>query len=90
VSAAEARDDAVLAPVAAAVLAASGEKRRLVRSPREVYDARSASVAARLESIRVRLEAHAKRAAANGSGWGHAGDLGHVDQVLEELEEFLR
>jgi hypothetical protein len=56
----------------------------------DAYRQRRHAVAALLEELRGKLDAHAQRAAAGPANWGYAGDLGHVEEVLRDLAAFMR
>jgi len=56
----------------------------------ETYRQRRETVDALLSELRGKLDAHAKRAAADPKNWGYAGDLGHVEEVLRDLAAFMQ
>ena len=53
------------------------------------YETRQREIAAMLDFLKCELEAHARRAKADGLNWGHAGDLEHVRQNLKETLVFV-
>ena len=50
------------------------------------YQQKQKSIAQLIDSIRSKLEADADRPFID---WASVGDLGHVEEKLQELEEFL-
>lgn len=59
-------------------------------NPHDLYAERQMEVQAKIEQLRIKVETHAMREAADPKNWGYNGDLGHVNQVLDELLEFFR
>lgn len=49
------------------------------------YAARQARIKALMATISAALDDHAVRAAAQPGDWGFAGDLGHIEQQLQDL-----
>ena len=56
----------------------------------DAYRQRRQAVAALLDELRKKIDAHAQRATADPANWGFAGDLGHVEEVLRDLTAFMR
>ncbi len=52
------------------------------------YTGRYSDVLIELDRIKTQLSAHADRAKADPTNWGHAGDLGHVLELLREVVHF--
>ncbi len=51
----------------------------------EAYREKQQSINALLSSIQNKLEKHAGPVAC----WGHVGDLGHVEELLNQIDTFL-
>jgi len=68
----------------------SETKQRRPTTAAETYRQRRETVDALLGELRGKLDAHAKRAAADSKNWGYPGDLGHVEEVLRDLAAFMR
>lgn len=62
---------------------------RITKTAHAVYVERLQSVQERLKALDAKVAAHANREAQNERDWGFAGDLGHLELLLEEAEEFL-
>lgn len=62
---------------------------RITKTAHEVYSERLQAVQERLKSLEAKVLAHSNREAANERDWGFSGDMGHLEQLLEEAEEFL-
>lgn len=58
-------------------------------SAANAYKARQANISILLAALNDRLRDHAQRATAEPRHWGHDGDLGHVQEQLEEITNFL-
>ena len=55
-------------------------------SASEEYEQRKAAIVVKLYTLAERIQAHG---ADEQIHWGHVGDLGHVDDQLQELLKFL-
>ena len=55
----------------------------------QAYEAKSAAVAARLETLQALLAMHAQREAGNPRNYGYAGDMAHIDTLLAQAVEAL-
>ena len=53
------------------------------------YIALQAKAAAQIEAISAALEAHQDGIDPERVNWGHVGDLNHVIELLEQVEEWL-
>jgi hypothetical protein len=62
---------------------------RIIKSAEELYAERAKDVAQKLETIGLKLTAHAEKERLNPKDYGFAGDLAHADQILGELLEFF-
>ena len=51
----------------------------------ETYQEKQQSIAALLSSIQNKLAKHADPVVC----WGHVGDLGHVEELLNQIDTFL-
>ena len=51
----------------------------------ERYTDQRSEIAVLMDCIRMELDEHAKRAASDPGNWGFAGDLGHVNESLQEV-----
>jgi hypothetical protein len=53
------------------------------------YQTRAKEISNLLKSIEGSLKTHYKRAEKQKENWGFAGDLGHVKELLDDIDEFL-
>lgn len=61
----------------------------IMKTAHEVYTERKLAIETKLALLQQKLEVHHQREAASPKNWGFAGNLGHADQVLDELLAFL-
>jgi len=57
---------------------------------KEIYKAKRAEINQRLKKIDIALSKHAGKFKQNETNWGYIGDLGRVNEVLSELENFVK
>lgn len=55
----------------------------------QAYQQSKQEVLEMLGRIQEKIHQHGKAQAGDASNWGHAGDLGHVKEVLQEVLAFL-
>ena len=55
----------------------------------EAYSRISADIKAQIETLTVRLEMHRGSHKDRPADWGYVGDLGHVRELLGEVNAFL-
>jgi len=63
--------------------------RNTERTAAKAYAARRASIDAMLAQLKSGLRAHHRSAAQRPNDWGFAGDLGRVEELLDEMFSFL-
>ena len=62
---------------------------KTTRTARETYDERRSEIAALLDTLGQEVNMHTEYAEKEGLHWGHAGDLGHVKELLVQTLAFL-
>ena len=59
------------------------------RTAAKAYAARRTSIDAKLAQLKSGLRAHHRSAARRPDDWGFAGDLGRVEELIDEMLSFL-
>ncbi len=57
---------------------------------KETYKNRQTEIKYQIKNIQAALTKHAEQFKKNDTNWGFVGDLGHVKEVLSELDGFLK
>lgn len=56
----------------------------------EKYNERQQSISELMKQMQELLKAHTKEQKQNPKNWGYAGELGYVEEQLQELVDFLK
>jgi len=55
----------------------------------QTYDSRFNNIQAEIAVLQKKLEAHNRKQAMDQKNWGHAGDLAHVESLMNQINSFL-
>jgi len=57
---------------------------------KETYKSRQTEIKYQIKQLQTAMIKHAEQFKKNDTNWGFVGDLGHVKEVLSELDGFLK
>lgn len=59
-------------------------------APKDKYKERFDSISKKISDLQKKLKKHKDEFTRDNLNWGFVGDLGHVDEVLGELSDFMK